>query len=149
MRSTVGAVMSLRKSPTLTPALLAAHRQNAKKSTGPRMARVKVRSCTDARRRLPPLAVCDPAGICPRRRPKTPTLKTVSAPACAGRWRVTTPRRYAQPLPSAGSGQALNQEGSLGTNQQGSLLAADHNSLVSPWSGDCNLGRCWWNPRCT
>ena len=33
--------MSLRKSPTLTPALLAARRQNAKKSTGPRTARGK------------------------------------------------------------------------------------------------------------
>ena len=41
MRLTVGAVMSLRKSPTLTPALLAANRQNAKKSTGPRTARGK------------------------------------------------------------------------------------------------------------
>jgi hypothetical protein len=30
--------MSLRKSPTLTPALLASNRQNAKKSTGPRTA---------------------------------------------------------------------------------------------------------------
>jgi hypothetical protein len=33
--------MSLRKSPTLTPALLAANRHNAKKSTGPRTARGK------------------------------------------------------------------------------------------------------------
>ena len=33
--------MSLRKSPTLTPALLAANRQNAKQSTGPRTARGK------------------------------------------------------------------------------------------------------------
>ena len=33
--------MSLRKSPTLTPALLAANRRNAKKSTGPRTARGK------------------------------------------------------------------------------------------------------------
>jgi hypothetical protein len=33
--------MSLRKSPTLTPALLAANRQNAKKSSGPRTARGK------------------------------------------------------------------------------------------------------------
>jgi hypothetical protein len=33
--------MSLRKSPTLTPALLAAIRQNSKKSTGPRTARGK------------------------------------------------------------------------------------------------------------
>jgi hypothetical protein len=36
--------MSLRKSPTLTPALLAAIRQNSKKSTGPRTARGKARS---------------------------------------------------------------------------------------------------------
>ena len=33
--------MSLRKSPTRTPALLAANRRNAKKSTGPRTARGK------------------------------------------------------------------------------------------------------------
>jgi hypothetical protein len=33
--------MSLRKSPTLTPALLAANRQNAKRSTGPRTAQGK------------------------------------------------------------------------------------------------------------
>ena len=33
--------MALRKSPTLTPALLASNRQNAKKSTGPRTARGK------------------------------------------------------------------------------------------------------------
>jgi hypothetical protein len=33
--------VSLRKSPTLTPALLAANRRNAKKSTGPRTARGK------------------------------------------------------------------------------------------------------------
>ena len=33
--------MSLRKSPTLTPALLEANRRNAKKSTGPRTARGK------------------------------------------------------------------------------------------------------------
>jgi hypothetical protein len=33
--------MSLRRSPTLTPALLAANRRNAKKSTGPRTARGK------------------------------------------------------------------------------------------------------------
>src|SRR5271157_615364 len=33
--------MSLRKSPTLTAALLAANRRNAKKSTGPRTARGK------------------------------------------------------------------------------------------------------------
>jgi hypothetical protein len=36
--------MSLRKSPTLTPALLAANRRNAQKSTGPRMAGGKARS---------------------------------------------------------------------------------------------------------
>ena len=36
-----GVAMSLRKSPTLTPALLAANRQNAKQSTGPRTARGK------------------------------------------------------------------------------------------------------------
>jgi hypothetical protein len=35
--------MSLRKSPTLTPALLAANRRNARKSTGPRTARGKAR----------------------------------------------------------------------------------------------------------
>ncbi len=34
--------MALRKSPTLTPALLAANRRNAQKSTGPRTARGKV-----------------------------------------------------------------------------------------------------------
>src|SRR5512140_2289322 len=33
--------MSLRKSPTLTPALLASNRSNAQKSTGPRTARGK------------------------------------------------------------------------------------------------------------
>jgi hypothetical protein len=33
--------MSLRKSPVLTPALLAANRQNSKRSTGPRTARGK------------------------------------------------------------------------------------------------------------
>lgn len=33
--------MSLRKSPTLTPALLAANRRNAQRSTGPRTARGK------------------------------------------------------------------------------------------------------------
>jgi hypothetical protein len=33
--------VSLRKSPTLTPALLAAHRSNAKQSTGPHTARGK------------------------------------------------------------------------------------------------------------
>ncbi len=37
--------MSLRKSPTLTPALLAATRRNAAKSTGPRTARGKAWSC--------------------------------------------------------------------------------------------------------
>jgi hypothetical protein len=36
--------MSLRKSPTLTPALLAANRRNAKKSTGPRTPRGKAQS---------------------------------------------------------------------------------------------------------
>jgi hypothetical protein len=36
-----GAVVSLRKSPTLTPALLAANRRNAQKSTGPRTERGK------------------------------------------------------------------------------------------------------------
>ncbi len=36
--------MSLRRSPTLTPALLAANRNNAKKSTGPRTARGKASS---------------------------------------------------------------------------------------------------------
>ena len=36
--------MSLRKSPTLTPARLEAHRQNAKKSTGPRAAQSKAPS---------------------------------------------------------------------------------------------------------
>lgn len=36
--------MSLRKSPTLTPALLASNRRNAKKSTGPRTAQGKARS---------------------------------------------------------------------------------------------------------
>ena len=36
--------MSLRKSPTLTPALLASNRRNAKKSTGPRTARGKAYS---------------------------------------------------------------------------------------------------------
>lgn len=42
--STLGVSMSLRKPPTLTPALLAAVRQNSKKSTGPRTARGKARS---------------------------------------------------------------------------------------------------------
>ena len=37
----VGPAVSLRKSPTLTPALLASNRRNAKKSTGPRTARGK------------------------------------------------------------------------------------------------------------
>ena len=37
----VGPAMSLRKSPTLTAALLASNRRNAKKSTGPRTARGK------------------------------------------------------------------------------------------------------------
>ena len=36
--------MSLRKSPTLTPALLAANRRNAQKSTGPRTLRGKAQS---------------------------------------------------------------------------------------------------------
>jgi len=36
--------VSLRKSPTLTPALLASNRRNAKKSTGPRTARGKAQS---------------------------------------------------------------------------------------------------------
>jgi hypothetical protein len=36
-----GVLMALRKSPTLTPALLAANRQNSKRSTGPRTARGK------------------------------------------------------------------------------------------------------------
>lgn len=36
-----GPAMSLRKSPTLTPALMASNRNNAKKSTGPRTARGK------------------------------------------------------------------------------------------------------------
>ncbi len=39
--SKVGGAMSLRKSPTLTPALIASNRRNAKKSTGPRTARGK------------------------------------------------------------------------------------------------------------
>jgi hypothetical protein len=37
--------VSLRKSPTRTPALLAANRRNAQKSTGPRTARGKAWSC--------------------------------------------------------------------------------------------------------
>lgn len=36
--------MSLRKSPTLTPARLAANRRNAQKSTGPRTTRGKAQS---------------------------------------------------------------------------------------------------------
>jgi len=36
-----GGAMSLRKSPILTPALLASNRRNAKKSTGPRTAQGK------------------------------------------------------------------------------------------------------------
>jgi hypothetical protein len=39
-----GVAVSLRKSPTLTPALLASNRRNAKKSTGPRTARGKAQS---------------------------------------------------------------------------------------------------------
>jgi hypothetical protein len=39
-----GGTVSLRKSPTLTPALLASNRRNAKKSTGPRTARGKAQS---------------------------------------------------------------------------------------------------------
>ncbi len=39
-----GRVMSLRKSPTLTPALLASNRRNAAKSTGPRAPRGKAKS---------------------------------------------------------------------------------------------------------
>jgi len=39
--SKVGGTMSLRKSPTLTPALIASNRRNAQKSTGPRTARGK------------------------------------------------------------------------------------------------------------
>jgi hypothetical protein len=42
--------MSLRKSPTLTPALLASNRQNAKRSTGPRTARGKAQSRLNALR---------------------------------------------------------------------------------------------------
>ncbi len=40
--------MSLRKSPTRTPAMLAALRSNCLKSTGPRTARGKARSCLNA-----------------------------------------------------------------------------------------------------
>jgi hypothetical protein len=43
--------MSLRKSPTLTPALLAANRRNARKSTGPRTARGKAQARMNALRR--------------------------------------------------------------------------------------------------
>lgn len=42
--------MSLRKSPNLTPALLAANRRNARKSTGPRTARGKRQSRLNALR---------------------------------------------------------------------------------------------------
>jgi hypothetical protein len=42
--------MSLRKSPTLTPALLAACRRNAQKSTGPRTARGKAQARKNALR---------------------------------------------------------------------------------------------------
>jgi hypothetical protein len=42
--------MSLRKSPTLTPALLAACRRNAKKSTGPRTAQGKAQARMNALR---------------------------------------------------------------------------------------------------
>ena len=42
--------MSLRKSPTLTPALLAANRRNAQKSTGPRTARGKAQARMNALR---------------------------------------------------------------------------------------------------
>ena len=37
--------MALRKSPTMTPARLEANRRNAQKSTGPRTARGKAKSC--------------------------------------------------------------------------------------------------------
>lgn len=40
----MGTVVSLRKSPTMTPARLAANRRNARKSTGPRTARGKAQS---------------------------------------------------------------------------------------------------------
>jgi hypothetical protein len=40
----IGVPMPLRKSPTLTPALLAANRRNAQKSTGPRTAGGKARA---------------------------------------------------------------------------------------------------------
>jgi len=42
--------MSLRKSPTLTPALLAANRRNARKSTGPRTVRGKAQTRLNALR---------------------------------------------------------------------------------------------------
>jgi len=42
--------MPLRKSPTLTPAMLEAHRRNAKKSTGPRTAQGKAQTRMNARR---------------------------------------------------------------------------------------------------
>lgn len=42
--------MSLRKSPTLTPAMLEANRRNAKKSTGPRTARGKAQTRMNALR---------------------------------------------------------------------------------------------------
>ena len=41
MKEKSGGAMSLRNSPTLTPALLASNRRNAKKSTGPRTAQGK------------------------------------------------------------------------------------------------------------
>ena len=44
------APVSLRKSPTLTPALLAAHRRNARKSTGPRTVRGKAQTRMNALR---------------------------------------------------------------------------------------------------
>ena len=42
--------MSLRRSPTLTPALLEANRRNARKSTGPRTARGKAQTRMNALR---------------------------------------------------------------------------------------------------
>jgi hypothetical protein len=42
--------MSLRKSPTLTPAMLEANRRNARKSTGPRTARGKAQTRMNALR---------------------------------------------------------------------------------------------------
>ena len=47
---TGGAAVSLRKSPTLTPARLEANRRNAKKSTGPRTARGKAHSSLNSLR---------------------------------------------------------------------------------------------------